>query len=72
MIQNLNALIKNLKEMKDFATFNDKMFNEIVEQGSLYHNYHIEFKFKCGVVRTAYGWRRGKNPVVPILEDLGE
>lgn len=72
MIQNLSTLIKHLKGMKDFATFNDKVFTEIVEQGSLYHDYRIEFKFKCGVVRTAYGWRRGKNPVEPILGGIEE
>jgi site-specific DNA recombinase len=33
---------------------------DIVESGILHENYEIEFTFKCGVKRTAYGRPRGK------------
>ena len=67
MLQSLNTLIKHLEEMEDFTTFDDKIFKEIVEKGNMYNDYRIEFVFKCGIVRTAYGWRRGKNPVESLL-----
>jgi site-specific DNA recombinase len=43
------------------------IFRDIVAQGILHENYEIEFTFKCGVVRTAYGRRRGRRPATTEL-----
>jgi site-specific DNA recombinase len=66
MRKNLETLIKHLQTIEDYETFNANIFKEIVESGIFHEDYEIEFIFKCGIRRKAYGWRRGKNPVEPI------
>jgi len=61
MRQNLEALIAYLKDQSSFETFDATEFKKLVERGILHKDYEIEFIFKCGVKRMAYGWRRGKN-----------
>jgi site-specific DNA recombinase len=63
MKKNLETLIKHLQTIEDYETFNASIFKEIVESGIFHEDYEIEFIFKCGIKRKAYGWRRGKNPV---------
>ncbi|MGI6435604.1 MAG: recombinase family protein [Syntrophomonadaceae bacterium] len=64
--KNLETLIKHLQTIEDYETFNANIFKEIVESGIFHEDYEIEFIFKCGIRRKAYGWRRGKNPVEPM------
>jgi site-specific DNA recombinase len=70
MRKNLETLIKHLQTIEDYETFNANIFKEIVESGIFHEDYEIEFIFKCGIRRKAYGWRRGKNPVEPIESDI--
>ncbi|MGR6836741.1 recombinase family protein [Syntrophomonas erecta] len=51
----LDQLLEYLDGPIDVAAIKD-----IVESGILHENYEIEFTFKCGVKRTAYGRLRGK------------
>jgi site-specific DNA recombinase len=51
----LDQLLEYLDGPIDVAAIKD-----IVESGILHENYEIEFTFKCGVKRTAYGRPRGK------------
>lgn len=69
---NLEALITYLENTEDFETFDATTFKQIVERGILHKDYEIEFIFKCGVKRVAYGWRRGKNPVEPLDNQITE
>ena len=62
MRSNLEILTKHLKEIEDFETFDGNIFNDIIERGILKENYKIEFLFKCGIKRTAHGWKRGILP----------
>ncbi len=66
MKNSLEKLIKHLESLENFEKFNAKVFKDIVERGIFHENYKIEFIFKCGVTRMAYGWRRGKDPVEPL------
>jgi DNA invertase Pin-like site-specific DNA recombinase len=61
MRQNLEALITYLESQSSFEAFDAAEFKKLVERGILHKDYEIEFIFKCGVIRTAQGWRRGKN-----------
>jgi len=61
MRKNLEDLIIYLENLKDIETFDAPHFKILVERGILNKDYEIEFIFKCGVKRLAYGWRRGKN-----------
>ena len=63
MRKNLETLIKHLQSLDDFKAFNAEVFKQIIERGILHENYEIEFIFKCGINRRAYGWRRGKKLV---------
>ena len=72
MKKNLDILLKYLEELADFETFDAKMFREIVDRGLIYDDYKIEFIFKCGIKRKAFGWRRGKDPVEPLGLDTLE
>ena len=63
MRKNLETLISHLESLDDFKTFNAEVFKQIIERGILHENYGIEFIFKCGIKRRAYGWRRGKELV---------
>jgi len=60
MRKNLDILLDRLEKLDDFETFNADIFKDIIERGILLENYEIEFIFKCGIKRRAYGWRRGK------------
>jgi site-specific DNA recombinase len=51
----LDQLLEYLDGPVEVAAIKD-----IVESGILHENYEIEFTFKCGVKRTAYGRPRGK------------
>lgn len=51
----LDQLLEYLNGPIEVAAIKD-----IVESGILHENYEIEFTFKCGVKRTAYGRPRGK------------
>jgi hypothetical protein len=61
--KNLNELIETLRNIDDFETFNAEVFKAIIARGILHENYEIEFVFKCGITRMAYGRRRGKSPM---------
>ena len=61
--KNLETLIDHLENIDNFETFDVEVFKSIIERGILHNDYEIEFIFKCGIKRRAYGWKRGKNPV---------
>lgn len=68
--QEENAYLK--KQLNKLLEYLDgpvsvSIFKDIVAQGILHENYEIEFTFKCGIVRTAYGRRRGKRPATTEL-----
>lgn len=72
MKNSLDILIEHLERLDDFEKFNAEVFKDIIERGIVHENYQIEFIFKCGISRTAYGWRRGKEPVEPLYVDFPE
>lgn len=57
-------LRKHLNKLLEYldGPVNVSIFRDIVAQGVLHENYEIEFTFKCGIKRTAYGRRRSKRP----------
>ena len=72
MKKNLDTLLEYLENLRDFETFDGRMFKEIVDRGLIYADYEMEFIFKCGIKRKAYGWRRGKEPVEKLGLNLKE
>ena len=70
MKKNLDILLEHLKSLKDFETFDGKMFREMVDRGLIYDDYKMEFIFKCGIKREAYGWKRGKKPVEKLEDNV--
>ena len=68
MKRNLETLIKHLEEMDNFEVFEEDIFKDIIERGILNENYKIDFIFKCGIKRTAYGWKRGILPAEPLSD----
>ena len=51
---NLEQLLECLDEIKGPSDeFRADIFKKVIESGTLYENYKIAFKFKCGIYRTA-------------------
>ena len=55
--RHLDELIEILDDLES-DDFNAEIFKKIVERGTLYEDYRVEFMFKCGIMRNTSAARR--------------